>query len=167
MTTRRGFLAAGALALAGCGKAGGTATPAPATDIGTRKRGDIEVLGFLLAYEQQSVSVYERGGPAPIGQLLAREREHVQRLQRALDDLGGRPQAPLSPPDGDGLDLAERVENTALAAYLDAIPKLADPGLRALCAQLVTDEAEHLAAVRLALHRPVAPDAFVTGARQL
>jgi rubrerythrin len=164
--TRRGLLAAAAVALAGCGRAA-KPTPMSTVDAGTQREGDVEVLGFLLAYERQGVALYARGGDPLLATLLERERGHVAQLERALRALGGPQPAPLPLPPGRGLALARRVEDTALAAYLDAIPKLADPALRALCARIVTDEAEHLAAVRLRLGEPAAPEPFVTGAKQL
>jgi len=51
----------------------------------------------------------------------------------------------------------------AIAAYLDALPKLSSPDLRATAAAIVTTEAEHVSVLLGALGRPPVPTAFVTG----
>ena len=55
------------------------------------------------------------------------------------------------------------LENTAIAAYIDAIPRLNTADLRAEGAAIVGAEAEHLAVLNGALRQRSAPTAFVTG----
>ena len=57
------------------------------------------------------------------------------------------------------------IENRAIAAYLDALPKLSSPDLRATVASIVTTEAEHASVLLGALGRPQVPSAFVVGRR--
>jgi hypothetical protein len=45
-------------------------------------------------------------------------------------------------------------------AYVEALPRLADPDLRVLVMRLAASEAEHIAALRLAAGREPVPDAF-------
>ncbi|HVL95353.1 MAG TPA: ferritin-like domain-containing protein [Solirubrobacteraceae bacterium] len=180
--TRRRVLAAGALLapgagilLAGCGRTSspGEGAPVSRTDVGTQVQGDIEVLNSVLDLEHTAVAAYVRGGSSRrTAAVLEQEREHVARLERAVRDLGGRPAAARPPADYDfpplaaaaaALAYAERLELTVVAAYLDALPKLAKPELRALAAELVAQDAAHLAVVRGGLGRPQAPDAFVVG----
>jgi hypothetical protein len=45
-------------------------------------------------------------------------------------------------------------------AYVEALPKLADPGARVVVMQILASEAEHLAALRQAAGEQPVPDAF-------
>jgi ferritin-like protein len=170
---RRGLLVAGAagLLLPACGAAGGpSGGPEDGQgDRGTDPRGDAEALNRLLALEHQSVAIYRSAVTPLLRRLLAREREHVARLESAVRDLGGRPARPEEGdlPAGDPLGLAQRVEETAVAAYRKTLPTVADARLRGLLASIVAVEAEHLAAVSLAQGRTASPAAFVTGRRGL
>ena len=51
-------------------------------------------------------------------------------------------------------------KEAALAAYVDALPRLGDGDLRVTVMQLAAAEAEHAAVLRLLLGRAAAPDAF-------
>ena len=62
------------------------------------------------------------------------------------------------------LRFAIELENTAIAAYIDALPKLSQGDLRATAAAIVTNEAEHIAVLLDALgDEPGARTRFVTG----
>ena len=63
----------------------------------------------------------------------------------------------------DVLLLANMIEHEAIAAYLDALPKLSSTDLRAMAASIVTNEAEHVSVLLGALGRPQVPTAFVAG----
>jgi Ferritin-like domain len=125
---------------------------------------DAEVLGGLLQLEQQAVALY-RGQPGELFRTLeAHERRHAARLEEAIRRRGARPQrAGWMSEGGSPLDLARRVEETQVAAYREALPQITDGALRGVLATIVAAEAAHLAAVRAALDRPPAPDAFVRG----
>jgi hypothetical protein len=142
--TRRDFLAAaGALVIAGCG----------ADEAGKEPPSDAEVITGLLPLELAA------GGAvigSPIAELLARQdAQHARRLAA----LAG---APLERPAPTAHDLAAALarKQEAVFAYVEALPKLADPGARVVVMQILASEAEHLAALRLAAGEQPVPDAF-------
>ena len=146
--SRRRFLgAAGALVggalLGGCG----------AEEAGKAPRSDADVLRELLRHELTA-------GAAVIGvagsELIARQDAlHARRLAgRAGTDLSGRPATAVH------LPAALIRKQDAVFAYVEALPRLADPALRVLVMQLAASEAEHLAALRLEAGDEPVPDAF-------
>ena len=164
MVRRSLLAAAGGLLLSGCGRASSGGDSASKTDRGTQIEGDIEVLSGLLELEQQAHAFYTGARGEHFAQIAAHEAEHVRRLDQALQELGGKPQptaAAFANSDAPGV-FAAKLENTLVAAYLDAIPKLADPKWRSLAAQIVAVEAEHLAVIT-----GDADKAFVAGEREL
>jgi hypothetical protein len=146
--SRRRFLgAAGALLggalIGGCG----------AEEAGKSPPTDAEVLEGLLRRERAA-------GAAVIGvsgsELIARQDAlHARRLASlARADVGrGSTEA---------VELPEALvrKQQAVFAYVEAVPRLADPDLRVLVMQLAASEAEHLAALRLAAGQEPVPDAF-------
>ena len=177
-----GVTAAGGSAtfLAACGSGSGSST-APTSSSGNA---DVDILNSALDLENVAIATYTAGAPLLRGkvraygrQLLAQEREHARGLEQAIRDLGGLPnkakpaaayaaQRPALRDERDVLVLAKDLENTAIAAYIDAIPKLSDGSLRGTVAAIVTDEAEHVAILLEALGNPPiaqTPDAFVVG----
>jgi hypothetical protein len=116
-----------------------------------------------------------RGAERGLADLLGEhEREHARRLAGAIEDLGGTPNRPRPAAEyAEGFpDLRDReavlrfaldVENTAVAAYIDSLPKLFSANLRAEAAAIVTSEAQHLTVLREALGEETVPGAFVTG----
>ena len=125
-----------------------------------------------------AIAAYQAAAPALRGEarsagqrLLEQEREHADALGDAIRQLGGTPNPPRAsyafPPlrtQARALRFATQVENTAIAAYIDSLPRLASPDLRGTAAAILTDEAEHLSVVLGALGRPQLTGAFVTGA---
>ncbi len=142
-------------------------------------RTDAEILNSVIDLENMAIAVYTAGAPLlkrealRIGrQFLNQEKEHADALEQAVRDAGGRPNKPKASynfpalkTQTDVLELANTVENVAVAAYIDAIPKLSSTDLRATAAGIVTTEAEHISVLLGALGRPQAPSAFVTGKR--
>jgi rubrerythrin len=136
---------------------------------------DAEILNGALDLEHTAIAVYTAGAPLLKGdvlklgrQFLSQEKEHADALETAIRDAGGRPNRPKpsydfpSVTDQAGtLKLATMIENVAIAAYLDAIPRLASGDLRATAASIVTSEAEHLSVLLGAQGRPQVPNAFV------
>ncbi|HEX8102233.1 MAG TPA: DUF4439 domain-containing protein [Solirubrobacteraceae bacterium] len=165
-----GLSAGSALVLAGCG---GTAAGGDDADTAS----DIELLGALIELEQTAVAGYTVAARRLGGSLGAvarrfrdHEREHVDRLSLASRRLGGTPPAPrarleVRVPRGERAILrhAVGIEDAAIAAYLDALPRLRLPELRATAGSIFTTEAEHLAVLRDALGEDPAPVAFVDG----
>ena len=146
---------------------------------------DVRILNVAVDLEHTAVAAYTAGLALLEGtafeagrQFLAHEREHAAGLGRAIKDLGGTPNQPRHNDEyrtrfpnlktqEDALRFAVDVENMAVEAYLDAIPKLSSHDLRQTAAAIVANEAEHISVLRGVLEpgNPAAqvPDAFVTG----
>jgi rubrerythrin len=149
-----------------------SATDRPGTDVD-----DVVVLNAALDLEHQTVAAYTATLSVLTGQNLKaarrfrdHEREHVARLSAAIKQIGGAPNPapsrysfPRLSTQRDALRFASRLENAAIAAYVDALPRLNDPDMRAAGASIVATEAEHLAVLNQALGLRAAPQAFVTG----
>jgi rubrerythrin len=147
----------------------------------SKTEGDIAVLNNLLSLEYTSVAAYVaiasvlKGGAKSTANAIAdQERQHANILTMAIEDLGGRANNAKSrgryargfPPlhtRTQALAFAVDVENTQVAAYIDAQPKLSTPDLRGKAAAIVTVEGEHLAVIFGEQRKPQAPKAFVTG----
>jgi bacterioferritin (cytochrome b1) len=139
--------------------------------------GDIGLLRGALALELTAVEAYSRGMSMLRGPLLAagtaflaHEQEHANVLTKAIKQLGGKADVRAMPLDFAGirgqtdvLEFVSDLENVAIAAYLDAVPKLSTGYLRATAAQIVTSEAEHVSVLQAALGGQAAPEALVTG----
>lgn len=138
---------------------------------------DVELLNAALDLELMVVAAYKagaarlQGSALQTGKLfLAQEQEHADGLASAIKDADGTPNRAKSSYDfpvlrsqADALRFAVDLENTAIAAYIDALPKLSDSDLRATAASIITNEAEHLSVLLDALGRDPTPSAFVTG----
>jgi rubrerythrin len=165
-----------AVFLAACGDDDGTTGAADPQDAGG-DAADVEILNSALDLELMAVAAYKAGAAQLRGAVLdagqrfvEQEQEHADALASAIRDLGGRPNRakrsydfPELRSQPDVLRFAVDLENTAIAAYLDALPKLSSGDLRATAAAIVTTEAEHAAVLLGALDRPQVPAAFVTG----
>ena len=161
--------------LAACGDS--TTTPAVVTGPDESDQADVEILNGVLDLELMAVAAYKaaagrmRGSVLEIGKLfLAQEQEHADALSAAIEDAGGRPNGPKSTYDfprlrtqEDALRFAVDIENTAIAAYIDALPKFSRRALRATAAAIIAAEAEHAAVLLDALGSDPMPQAFVTG----
>jgi rubrerythrin len=146
---------------------------------------DVDLLNAALNLENTAVAAYTAGatllsGPAlEAGKtFLEHEKQHAQRLTQAIRDLGGTPNKPKSADEykqgfpklrsqADVLRFATDLENMAVQAYVDAIPRLSSRELRQTAAAIVSNEAEHLSVLLGVLNpnQPAkqVPDAFVTG----
>lgn len=143
----------------------------------TAAAADIAILNSAIDLENTAIAAYTAGAPLLKGDLLklgreflGQEKEHADTLSSAVTQLGGHPSRPKAAYDfprvrtqRDVLLLANTIEHEAIAAYLDALPKLSGPDLRATVASIVTNEAEHVSVLLGALGRPQVPAAFVTG----
>jgi rubrerythrin len=158
--------AGSAAVLAACGE-GGKKEPAA----------DVDILNSAIDLEHMSIAAYTAGAPLLMGELLTlarqflgHEKEHANELSQIVLDAGGRPNKPKPRYDFDKfssqqdvLRLLAMIENVAIAAYIDALPKLSSGDLRATAASIVTDEAEHLSVALGSLGQPQVPSAFVVG----
>jgi rubrerythrin len=165
-----------AVFLAACGGDDDTETGAEGVDAGGSE-GDVEILNSALDLELMAVAAYTAGAELLEGdvlevgqQFLEQEQEHADGLSTAIRDLGGTPNEARAMYDfpelgsqEDVLRFAVELESTAVAAYIDALPKLTSGELRGTAAAIVTNEAEHIAVLLGALDMPQVPDAFVTG----
>jgi rubrerythrin len=144
----------------------------PGTDVN-----DVVVLNSAIDLEHQAVAAYTAALDVLTGENLRtarqfrdQERQHIVRLAAAIKEIGGKPNGARSSYDFPRLSdqdavlrFASRLENTAIAAYVDAIPRLNDANMRASAASILANEAEHLAVLNSALGERTAPTAFVTG----
>lgn len=168
--------AGSALLVAGCG--GDTKDAAVVKP--TRKESeaaDVEILNGALDLELMAVAAYKaaagqlRGGVLQVGKLfLEQEQEHADALESAIKDAGGTPNRakssydfPVLSSQRGALKFAVGLEQTAVAAYIDALPKLTNNSLRGTASAILTTEAEHISVLLEALGRAPAPHAFVTG----
>jgi rubrerythrin len=186
--SRRRFFALSGVSVAGgsavflgaCGE-GDNSAGGPGQSEVTKARSprdtDVQILNTALDLEHMAVAAYTAGAKLLKGATLAagktfrqHEQEHADGLTRAIKDLGGKPNKarasydfPSLRSEQNVLNFAVDIESTAVAAYIDALPKLATPDLRATASAIVTNEAEHIAVLLGALGKEQAPDAFVTG----
>ncbi len=166
-----------AVLLAACGSSSRGSSSAPTGTGASGGGGDVALLNLVLDLENMAIAAYTAGAPLLSGkvitlakELLSQEKAHAKRLSQAIKQLGGAPNPPSAiynfpklSSQSDVLKLASQIENTAIAAYIDAIPKLSSSDLRATGASIVTDEAEHLSVLQSALGRDPVPTAFVVG----
>lgn len=181
MTRRRllglagaGLAGASAGVLGACGD--DTKNPNVRTAPDESDEADVEMLNSVLDLELRSVAAYKAAAGALSGRglqiaqdFIEHEQAHVDALSAAIRDAGGRPNRPEAAygfprlrSQGAALRFAADLENTAIAAYIDALPKLSQGDLRALAGSIVTVEAEHLAVLMGALGEPPLA-AFVDG----
>jgi len=163
-----------AIFLAACGD---SAKPLVQTGPDESDQADVEILNGALDLELMAVAAYKtaagqmRGSLLQVGKLfLAQEQEHADGLSAAIKDAGGKPNRGKSSYDfpelrsqTDAVKFAVDLESTAIAAYIDALPKISKGDLRATAASIITAEAEHLAVLLDALGQNPTPSAFVTG----
>jgi rubrerythrin len=164
-----------AVFLAACGddtKSSGVKTGPDESD-----QADVELLNSALDLELMAVAAYMAGAARLKGDVLQigkafleQEQEHVDGLTQAIKDSGGTPNRakasydfPKLSSQNDVLRFAVDLENTAIAAYIDVLPKFSQADLRATAAAILTTEAEHIAVLLGALGDNQVPDAFVTG----
>ena len=161
--------------LAACGD--GTTTPAVVTGPDESDQADVEILNGVLDLELMAIAAYKtaagrmRGSVLEIGKLLlAQEQEHADALVAAVEEAGGRPNRakasydfPRMRSQQDALRFALQLENTAIAAYIDALPKFSRGALRATAACSASLVMIDAAVLLDALGMEPAPEAFVTG----
>jgi rubrerythrin len=172
--TRRAAAILGALALlalAGCGE--GSASE-------SEKEADVQILNAALGRELAAAELYAQGQPllrgpyAGVGRAFrAQAEEHANALTKAIRGLGGESEPePVELDDsgvkdqGDFLVFAYDLESSALAAYLEAAPRLETAAPRTLAAALAASHAQHLVVLRQGLGAgPVAsvPEGFEPG----
>jgi rubrerythrin len=138
---------------------------------------DVEILNSVLDLELMAVAAYKAGAGKLKGEVLQivkgfleQEQEHADALAAAIKDAGGTPNRakvsydfPAWRSQAAVLRYAVDLENTAIAAYIDALPKLGKGDLRATASAIIANEAEHVSILLGALGRQQVPSAFVVG----
>jgi rubrerythrin len=175
--------AAGGVGFAACGPDNRAVVGVP--DPRATPQRDRAILNGALTLENTAVAAYATGLPLLRGQVrraaerfLAHEREHAAALARQVRDMGGEPNRPKPPAEYRAafprladqaafLRFASDLENVAISAYAEGIPKLKSPRLRELTASILADEAQHSTVLLGARSdgdpRVAVPEAFVTG----
>jgi len=172
-------VASAATIFAACGSDDGES--AKTTTSEAAREGDATVLNAVLDLEYLAIAAYTAGAPLLKGDMLrlsreflGQEKQHAAALERAITRLGGtankakseteyRRGFPRLRTQDDVLRFALDLEQTAIAAYAGAIPKLSAPELRQSATAINANEAEHVSVLLGALGKPQVPAAFVTG----
>lgn len=159
--SRSSFIARGALAtggLYGAGAVGSFVTRAFA-----QGSSDADILNFALTLEYLEAAFYEEalksaglsGDAKKLAQEIGdHEKQHVDTLTGVIKKLGGKPVAapkvsfPLKD-QASFLKLAQTFEDTGVAAYNGAAPKIESAEILAAAGSIVQVEARHAAAIRL------------------
>jgi rubrerythrin len=170
----------GAALIASCG-GGGSKTGSTETVSTISMQNDAAILNTLLDLEASAIVAYDTvtarlsGAARALAQTFgAQERAHAAALRREIPKLGQPPVTPKPaaeyratfPPlrnGRDALSFALDVEDTAIAAYADAIGKVVTDSVRVTLAEIIATESQHAAVLLGQLGRPEAPAAFVTG----
>jgi hypothetical protein len=148
--SRRRFLGNAAGALVGGALLGGCGVD----EAGKEPPTDAEVLDGLLRRELAAGAAVIG---SPLAELVARQdHQHAERLAA----LVGVDVIQRGHPAAQDLATALRRKQEAVFAYVQALPRLADPEVRVLVMQLAASEAEHVAALRLAAGKDPVPDPF-------
>lgn len=167
----------GAAALGGC-SAKPMPSNVPLSRASPSAAADVLLLEQLLLHERYAIAAYAAAAPllparvaAAAKQFLAHDLAHASELEGLIIQAGGKPAAAparyeMGSPRGarELLELLHRAERAQLAAYLDAIPRLTPPRLRAAAAAILANDAQHLAILRSALALDPVPFPFVSGA---
>jgi rubrerythrin len=184
-SSRRAFLRAAGVSAAGgsvaflaaCGGGSKSLSATTSASLTTGLNADVAILNNAIDLEHISIAAYTAGIPLLTGttqmaarQFLAQESSHVTALSRLVKQGGGKPIAErptynLGSPQrsSDVLAMLEMIERTAIGAYLDAIPRVSPGSVRTKLASILTNEAQHISLVRLALGTQPVPEALVTG----
>jgi hypothetical protein len=182
MHSRRELLVASLAAATGLGACGGGDKAKTAVTVSTAQAdSDAAILGALLDQEYSSIAAYtliatklHGAALSEATRFLGHERRHAAALVAAIQSLGSTPspQRPRSEYASgfprlrgarDALSFALDIETTAIAAYSDAIGKIATDGIRSTTAAILVTESEHASGALGQLGRPQAPVAFVNG----
>jgi rubrerythrin len=163
--TRGVFLARGALA---AGALYGAAAAGPALVRAHQKHGafsggDVGIVNFALTLEKIEADLYKRALEVDtlaadarklIEEISKHEAEHVQSLNQALTQLGGKadpaPQTRFPPLDGQDqvMRIAIELEDTGVAAYNGAATQVQSADLLQAVASIAQVEARHAGALR-------------------
>ena len=170
-----GLAAGSALVLGAC--ADDTKSPLADTLPDESDDADVELLNLALDLELTTVAAYKaaagrlRGDALDAAKLFVEQaQEHANRLSDAIKEAGGTPnrakesyEFPRIRAQEDALRFAIDLEDRAIAAYIDLLPKLGQGELRATVAAIVSNDAQHVAVLRAELGEEPVPAALVLG----
>jgi rubrerythrin len=171
--TRAAFILRGALAV-GATYGAGAVAPFVSNAFAAVPQNDLAVVQFALGLEQIEAAFYKvayaRAGLRGDVQKLANEfgaheAAHADALSKLITQLGGNPApAPKTKfgltDQASFLKVAVQLEDTGVGAYNGAAPSVKTPDLLATLGAIVSTEARHSAALRMAAGMDPAPDAF-------
>ena len=143
---------------------------------------DVNILNAILGSEFEAVAAYQVGADSGLlqkpvldlaVQFQAQHKAHADFLVKKVKALGGKPVEPKRTADykfpvetlktqADVLRFAAGLEHAAAAAYLDAVPRLANRELAKDAASILGDEAMHWAILRQALGENPVPQAYIS-----
>ena len=145
-----------------------------------RAEGDVRILNAALGAELEAVAAYQLGaesgllmaGPKEVAlQFQGHHKAHADLLAGTVRKLGGKAAEPRAHYDfptsklkaeADVLRFAAGLEQAAVSAYVNAVPRFDDRTLAQAAATILGDEAMHWAVLRQVLgEKPVVPAAFV------
>ena len=161
--------------LAGCGHSG--SLHSRVKDVGAVAPADVRTLNRLLDLEHLMIAAYTASIPllAPDAaeaakRFLGQELSHAGELSGLVKQAGGKPHKPmasydLGSPGGSVqvLALLHRIERAQLAAYVEVLPTLSQPKVRAATAAVMANDAQHVSVLRAKLGLSPLPSPFVTG----
>jgi hypothetical protein len=183
--SRRGWLggavaaAAGTLALTGCGGSATTDTTAGQTGTSSTddtSRRDVDLLAPALELERRTIDGYvacipllsKTNAQAAVVWLSA-EIQHTGELIALIKQAGGTaaPRANsyeigrMPSNQAQALALLASLEQLQISYYLRIIAELQLPSARAAVSSILTNDAQHIALLRLVQGKPAVPSAFV------
>ena len=168
--TRSAFILRGALA-AGALYGAGAATPIVGRALA--QGSDVDILNFALTLEYLEAEFYSLARDVKLRPELSElavqfgedERQHVDALVGTIRALGAKPESKPSfsiemKDERDFLRLAVELEDTGVAAYNGAAPRIEDKAILAAAGSIVQVEAKHAGALRSRAGMDPAPAAF-------
>jgi Ferritin-like domain len=138
---------------------------------------DVDYLNRALELKQYAVAAYTAATPllrgrehAAAKRFLGQDLAHASQLMSLIKHAGGIPNPPrasydLGHPRGTRglMNLLTGAENQIIAGFLQLVPKVSPGVVRAELCAILANDAQHVAILRLELHRDPIPAAFVTG----
>ena len=169
--TRQAFLLSVALS------AGAAAGPAVQSAFGQAGTIDDEILNFALSLERLEARFYQLGLQRVKGlsgenrriftEIRDNESEHVDILTRLLGQFGATPVPEPRLDFGDAfssearfLEVSQQLEDTGIAAYDGAAPRLTEPVILDAAGAIAQVEARHAGMIRFLRDEPITPGPF-------